>query len=82
MNACFSVPCHNNGTCTNDANGFNCSCLEPWVGQMCESMYPTLGKQNVISRHVEYDLFDRLIIEMRYFMLTSTIYVFSISLFL
>ena len=34
---CASHPCKNNGTCTDQVNGFNCSCAPGFNGTQCET---------------------------------------------
>ena len=34
---CASHPCKNNGTCTDQVNGFNCSCAPGFNGVQCET---------------------------------------------
>ncbi|PAA61614.1 hypothetical protein BOX15_Mlig033701g2, partial [Macrostomum lignano] len=33
---CASKPCLNGGVCTNELNGFNCSCVDDFTGDTCE----------------------------------------------
>ena len=35
INECESSPCLNNGTCTDQVNGFNCTCPPGFVGNRC-----------------------------------------------
>jgi hypothetical protein len=37
LNACYSNPCLNAGTCLNTASGFVCSCTDQWTGKNCET---------------------------------------------
>ena len=34
---CANQPCRNNGTCTDQVNGFNCSCAPGFYGAQCET---------------------------------------------
>jgi len=34
-NECVSHPCRNGGTCTDQVNGYNCSCVEGFEGTRC-----------------------------------------------
>lgn len=36
INECASNPCRNGGTCTDLVNGFNCTCVDPFMGAVCE----------------------------------------------
>ncbi|XP_078362764.1 uncharacterized protein LOC144646924 isoform X4 [Oculina patagonica] len=37
--ACDSNPCKNGGTCSEDGNGFKCSCANAFTGDQCEDLY-------------------------------------------
>ena len=36
MNSCSSNPCFNGGVCTNEPDGYHCSCSRAWSGARCE----------------------------------------------
>ena len=35
IHECGSNPCHNQGTCRDDINGYSCSCIEGYTGSNC-----------------------------------------------
>lgn len=37
IDECESNPCLNNGTCTDEVNGFTCSCPPGFAGDQCEA---------------------------------------------
>ena len=37
IDECASQPCKNNGICTDQVNGFNCSCAPGFNGAQCET---------------------------------------------
>ena len=41
---CAGHPCKNNGTCTDQVNGFNCSCVPGFNGTQCETGKGKMGK--------------------------------------
>ena len=36
IDECESSPCLNGGTCMDEVNGYNCTCILGWEGDMCE----------------------------------------------
>ena len=36
IDECESNPCQNNGTCSDQLGGFNCSCVPGFYGDRCE----------------------------------------------
>ena len=36
IDECASSPCNNSGTCRDEVNGFNCSCVPGFTGVTCE----------------------------------------------
>lgn len=36
VNECDASPCHNNGTCINNAGSYICTCAAGWEGYNCE----------------------------------------------
>ena len=40
---CISRPCLNGGTCNVTADGFKCTCLQDFIGPMCEYGLVVLG---------------------------------------
>ena len=35
IDECLSNPCENGGTCTDHANGYDCSCIPGYTGRDC-----------------------------------------------
>ena len=42
INECESSPCNNFGTCNDEVNGYNCSCVAGFTGEDCETGRPSL----------------------------------------
>ena len=40
INECSSNPCLNGGTCVDQVNGFNCTCVAGYTGTRCERGTP------------------------------------------
>ncbi|XP_028399330.1 uncharacterized protein LOC114522780 [Dendronephthya gigantea] len=38
---CLSYPCLNNGTCSQLSNGYNCICVDGFIGSRCQTPAPT-----------------------------------------
>ena len=38
IDECASDPCKNSGTCTDQANGYNCVCAEGFAGPQCATI--------------------------------------------
>lgn len=36
INECLSQPCQNGGTCSDDINGYICTCLNGFAGANCD----------------------------------------------
>ena len=36
IDECLSSPCHNNGTCVDLVDGYNCTCMSGYNGILCE----------------------------------------------
>ena len=59
MNECTSDPCKNEANCTDDINGYNCTCMAGYTGVHCEigrsvstHALEWLGTQEYIVRQV------------------------------
>ena len=50
INECESIPCLNNGTCTDRSSGFNCSCPPGFSGNRCEIGYLFLSVIFIVYR--------------------------------
>ena len=37
IDECLSLPCHNNGTCDDQINGYTCTCRNGFTGTNCET---------------------------------------------
>ena len=37
IDECLSGPCENGGTCTDEVNGYICSCVAGYTGTLCET---------------------------------------------
>ena len=37
IDVCSSRPCQNGGTCTDEENGYSCTCTPGWTGPNCQS---------------------------------------------
>ena len=42
INECDSSPCQNGGTCADAVNGYDCTCLDGYTGDDCETGNITL----------------------------------------
>ena len=47
LDACDSNPCHNDGTCALDVDGFKCNCVAGYTGDTCQT-----GKQPFLNINV------------------------------
>ena len=47
IDECYSSPCHNQGTCMDNANGYKCTCHGGYTGEHCET-----GR--CFSSHIEW----------------------------
>ena len=36
MNECSSAPCQNGGSCTDEEDGYFCTCADGWTGAECQ----------------------------------------------
>lgn len=36
IDECMSSPCRNNATCTDMVDGYNCTCSDGFMGELCE----------------------------------------------
>lgn len=50
IDECASEPCQNNATCTQFLNGYNCTCVDGYTGDNCETgkLYPNNGILNAL----------------------------------
>ena len=37
IDECLSSPCQNNGTCSDEVNGYSCACIAGYTGADCET---------------------------------------------
>jgi hypothetical protein len=42
INECESTPCENGGSCTDETNGYTCTCTPGWTGAECHIGMPEL----------------------------------------
>ena len=50
MNSAIISPCHNGGSCTDQINGYTCSCVDGYSGANCETGNVAVYFENC-SRH-------------------------------
>jgi hypothetical protein len=49
INECESDPCENDGTCSDQLNGFTCSCVAGFTGTNCEISKSMYVYRNIIN---------------------------------
>ena len=47
---CESSPCQNGGVCSDDVNGYTCSCADEYYGPMCATEHECLSIQSMQER--------------------------------
>ena len=57
VDECASGPCLNDGTCTDDVNGYDCSCTTAYTGNHCEGKANFCFAQNELDSKLQ--AFDR-----------------------
>ena len=53
VDECLSDPCMNNGSCSDELNGYRCSCVVGYSGHHCETgIYNLYGAFMIIEEEV------------------------------
>ena len=53
IDECSSSPCQNDGTCTDEVNGYTCSCVAGYTGTNCETSKSSI--HNILRNGWFYD---------------------------
>ena len=55
INECGSIPCLNGGNCTDQVDGFQCTCPPGWTGSNCQDLVPSCSESTCLNGGTCFD---------------------------